>query len=63
MFEQYVGKKVSFRIRVTKEEISGTVKEYSDGFLVVNQVTRYGDKREIVIHKNEIAYLILRQAG
>lgn len=63
MFKRYIGKKVSFRLRTTKEEISGTVKNYQDGFLLVDQVTRYGNKRDIAVHKNDISYLILRQAG
>lgn len=63
MFKRYIGKKVSFRIRTTKEEVSGTVKDYQDDFLLVDQVTRYGYRRDIAVHKDDISYLILRQAG
>lgn len=60
MLEKYIGRKVSFRIRATKEEISGTVRDYQDNFLLVDQVTRYGDKREVAVHKDDISYLVLR---
>ncbi|MBO8183634.1 MAG: hypothetical protein H0Z28_12750 [Archaeoglobus sp.] len=60
MLEKYIGRKVSLKIRATKEEVSGTVMDYKDNFLIVDQITRYGHKREILVHKDDICYLLLR---